>query len=184
VGPLNSIAMPSWKPVEFSPIFKKIITKFKFISVKMSFIREAILLVFMCSITFSSGAVVSLEDRFTKLETKVFQLEEKNIRLEEKVSELEARNVQLEIKVQEQEKILTSLMVQTNQSESGYKSISNYRQTNKIQSIDGKSGIARTCKELRATDPSLASGMYSIDPDGQGVGDDPIYVYCDMTSGI
>ncbi len=25
--------------------------------------------------------------------------------------------------------------------------------------------------------------MHWIDPDGQGVGDDPIYVYCDMTSG-
>jgi hypothetical protein len=25
--------------------------------------------------------------------------------------------------------------------------------------------------------------MYWIDPDGQGVGDGAIYVYCDMTSG-
>jgi hypothetical protein len=31
--------------------------------------------------------------------------------------------------------------------------------------------------------PSLQSGMHWIDPDGQGVGDNPIYVYCDMTSG-
>ena len=41
----------------------------------------------------------------------------------------------------------------------------------------------RTCRELRATDPSLNSGMHWIDPDGQGVGDDPIYVYCDMATG-
>jgi hypothetical protein len=34
------------------------------------------------------------------------------------------------------------------------------------------------------SNPSLQSGMQWIDPDGQGVGDDPIYVYCDMTSGI
>jgi hypothetical protein len=47
----------------------------------------------------------------------------------------------------------------------------------------GRSGIPRTCRELRAADPSLSSGMHWIDPDGQGVGDDPIYVYCDMTSG-
>jgi hypothetical protein len=33
-------------------------------------------------------------------------------------------------------------------------------------------------------DPSLPSGMHWIDPDGEGVGDDPIYVYCDMTSGL
>ncbi|KAK4011383.1 hypothetical protein OUZ56_020497 [Daphnia magna] len=25
--------------------------------------------------------------------------------------------------------------------------------------------------------------MYWIDPDGQGVGDDPIYVFCNMTTG-
>jgi hypothetical protein len=25
--------------------------------------------------------------------------------------------------------------------------------------------------------------MQWIDPDGQGIGDDPIYVYCDMTTG-
>jgi hypothetical protein len=29
--------------------------------------------------------------------------------------------------------------------------------------------------------PSFASGMQWIDPDGQGIGDDPIYVYCDMS---
>ena len=47
----------------------------------------------------------------------------------------------------------------------------------------GKSGIPRTCRELRAANPSLASGMQWIDPDGQGIGDDPIYVYCDMSTG-
>jgi hypothetical protein len=41
------------------------------------------------------------------------------------------------------------------------------------------------CRELRATDPSsLPFGMHWIDPDGQGVGDDSIFVYCNMTSGI
>ena len=44
--------------------------------------------------------------------------------------------------------------------------------------------IARTCHELKASDPSLPSGMYYIDPDGQNVGDNPIYVYCDMSTGI
>lgn len=43
--------------------------------------------------------------------------------------------------------------------------------------------MVRTCRELRATDPTLTSGMYWIDPDGQGVGEDPINVYCDMTTG-
>jgi hypothetical protein len=49
---------------------------------------------------------------------------------------------------------------------------------------DGKnSAILRTCLEIRETDPSLDSGMYWIDPDGQGVGDGAIYVFCDMTLG-
>jgi hypothetical protein len=46
-----------------------------------------------------------------------------------------------------------------------------------------KGAVPRTCREARAADPSLSSGMYWIDPDGQGGGDGPIYVYCDMTSG-
>jgi hypothetical protein len=46
-----------------------------------------------------------------------------------------------------------------------------------------KSAISRTCREPHLADPSLSSGMHWIDPDGQGVGDDPIYVYCDMTTG-
>lgn len=46
-----------------------------------------------------------------------------------------------------------------------------------------KNAILRTCLEIHETDPSLNSGMYWIDPDGIGVGDGAIYVYCDMTSG-
>jgi hypothetical protein len=90
----------------------------------------------------------------------------------------------LEAKVQEQETILNFLL-QENElpiSPTGSKSIAvNYRQ-NLIQS-SGKSGIPRTCRELRAANPSLASGMQFIDPDGQGIGDDPIFVYCDMSTG-
>ncbi len=54
------------------------------------------------------------------------------------------------------------------------------RQTNQAQT---KNTIFRTCSEARTVDPSLASGMYWIDPDGEGVGDDPIYVFCDMATG-
>lgn len=46
-----------------------------------------------------------------------------------------------------------------------------------------KSIMPRTCQEAKFADPLLKSGMLWIDPDGQGIGDDPIYVYCDMTSG-
>ncbi len=90
----------------------------------------------------------------------------------------------LEAKVQEQETILNFLL-QSNEvpvSPNGSKSLAaNYRK-NTIQS-NGKSGIPRTCREFRAVNPSLASGMQFIDPDGQGIGDDPIYVFCDMSTG-
>ena len=43
----------------------------------------------------------------------------------------------------------------------------------------------RTCQE--ALDSGLPeyknSGMYWIDPDGLGIGDGAIYVFCDMTTG-
>ena len=41
--------------------------------------------------------------------------------------------------------------------------------------VEKRNAIFRTCRELLLADPSsLKSGMYWIDPDGQGVGDDPI----------
>jgi hypothetical protein len=55
------------------------------------------------------------------------------------------------------------------------------RQTTSQLSV--KNSMSRTCREAWAADPSLNSGMYWIDPDGQGVGDNPIYVYCDMAKG-
>ena len=84
----------------------------------------------------------------------------------------------------EQETIIIFL-VQANElpvSTTGSKSIEANTRQNIIQS-SGKSGIPRTCRELRAANPSIASGMQWIDPDGQGIGDDPIFVYCDMSSG-
>ena len=47
----------------------------------------------------------------------------------------------------------------------------------------GRASVSRTCREVREANPSLASGMYWIDPDGQGVGEDAIYVHCNMDSG-
>ena len=47
-----------------------------------------------------------------------------------------------------------------------------------------KNATYRTCREVRDSNPTLTSGMYWIDPDGQGVGDAPISVYCNMTTGM
>jgi len=43
--------------------------------------------------------------------------------------------------------------------------------------------MPHSCAEARSADPTLQSGNYYVDPDGTSVGDDPIYVYCDMTTG-
>ncbi len=88
----------------------------------------------------------------------------------------------LEVKIQDQERIITSLLEAAELPVSADSKWFSVKKEISIQS-SGKSGIPRTCRELRAADPSLSSGMHWIDPDGQSVGDDPIYVYFDMTSG-
>ena len=56
--------------------------------------------------------------------------------------------------------------------------LKNERKTNQ-----GKGATPRNCREVRDSDTTLTSGMYWIDPDGQGVGDSAIYAYCNMTTG-
>ncbi|XP_057373213.1 uncharacterized protein LOC130694064 [Daphnia carinata] len=83
---------------------------------------------------------------------------------------------------------LEELQLQLNQLNKNYKTLEE-----KVTKLEfalhvanpsaGKISISRTCGETRSADPSLSSGMYWIDPDGQGVGDDPIYVFCNMTTG-
>jgi hypothetical protein len=99
-----------------------------------------------------------------------------------KVTQLEAKNVQLEVKIQDQEIRLTSFLEAAELPVSTHSKLFPVKKEISIRT-NGRSGIPRTCRELRAADPSLSSGMHWIDPDGQGVGDNPIYVYCDMTSG-
>ena len=95
-----------------------------------------------------------------------------------KVNLLETKVTQLEAQLEQQESLLESL--QSKEKTHLYNSaIANPSSTSYFSA-----SIARTCREARAADPALISGMYWIDPDGQGVGDDPIKVYCDMTSGV
>ena len=84
----------------------------------------------------------------------------------------------LESKVKRLEANVTRLQTKVNEQESRLLALKNERQQ------PHQVAIHRTCHEARAANPSLPSGMYWIDPDGQGVGDDPINVLCEMTSGI
>ena len=94
-----------------------------------------------------------------------------------KLEELELKVSRLEETVQQQQTLITAL-----QKEQPIVSKSNLALKN--QPLTGRGNLfSRTCRELRASDPSLSSGMYWIDPDGQSIGDEPIYVYCDMLKG-
>ena len=97
------------------------------------------------------------------------------------LEKLEVKVTRLEETVQQQ-----GLLIKELQNERQLSKISEFMASKSaINDQAGKSVMfPRTCRELRAADPSLSSGMHWIDPDGQGVGDDPIYVYCDMTKGI
>ena len=45
--------------------------------------------------------------------------------------------------------------------------------------VDNSCALAASCKELHEADPQAASGVYQIDPDGEG-GEDPFEAYCEM----
>jgi hypothetical protein len=95
--------------------------------------------------------------------------------------DLEAKVKQLETKVKHQELLIFALQ---NERLSPTESSSQPALSRTLGiSFTGESGDYRTCHGIHWIDPSLPSGMYWIDPDGKGVGDDPIYVYCNMTSG-
>ncbi len=101
--------------------------------------------------------------------------------LEVKVQEQESKVIRLEATVQkQQEQLLIALQNKMPQSSAEF--VSSSLASNGQRSAE-RIMFPRTCRELRAADPSLSSGMQLIDPDGQGVGDNPIYVYCDMTKG-
>ena len=83
-----------------------------------------------------------------------------DLRQNELRQDLTLKVTRLEAKVNEQETIINFLL-QANElpvSTTGSKSIEANTRQNIIQS-SGKSGIPRTCRELRAANPSIASGM-------------------------
>lgn len=42
--------------------------------------------------------------------------------------------------------------------------------------------IPRSCYELKAIDPNAQTGIHYIDPDGQINAEEPMQVFCDMTT--
>ncbi|XP_046645880.1 uncharacterized protein LOC124336212 [Daphnia pulicaria] len=119
------------------------------------------------------------------LEDKVLQLEKNYIKIKEdleaKVVNLETKVARLEAQVNHQESIFTALIKSERDKKfASQKGISRNVETNEHYK---RNAAPRTCGEVFATNPLLDSGMYWIDPDGQGVGDNAINVYCNMTTG-
>jgi hypothetical protein len=136
----------------------------------VSFIQVGMLLmVFMCSITFSTGTVVSLDElRELKLELK--ELETK---LETKVTQLEAKNAQLETKVKEQDSFLTFLLLREKNERMAPGSQSAPISNN--QSAVAINGLPSSCNDLKIIGHTL-SGFYSV------IGSSMMEsVYCDFT---
>ncbi|XP_046462614.1 uncharacterized protein LOC124208790 isoform X1 [Daphnia pulex] len=131
------------------------------------------ILVLLCwSITIANG--LSVEERLQQLSDQLIEVRQV---LKENVVQLEIKDARLEVLEQKVARLELAL---ENERVVNSKSIFKYVDAVNAQS-GGKSGsIHRTCREAHLADPFLTSGMNWIDPDGQGVGDNPIYVYCDM----
>ncbi|XP_059351518.1 uncharacterized protein LOC130694059 isoform X2 [Daphnia carinata] len=107
-------------------------------------------------------------------QARIEQLEENYVNIKEhfeaKIIDLEKKVGQLEEKIKKQDSLLAVL-------KKGLHPLKDNIDTNQHLRPNA---ILRTCHEINVANPSYPSGMYWIDPDGQGIGDPPIHVYCDM----
>ena len=103
--------------------------------------------------------------------------------LESKVVTLETKVARLEAKVEQQESQIAALIVNEREKQQS-STTKKFTMSIELNQNYKRNAIFRTCQELRSSNPLLESGMYWIDPDGQGVGDDAIHVFCDMKLGI
>jgi len=126
-----------------------------------------------------------LLNRLDQLESKNEQQGIKVAGLEAKAAEQEVKVAGLEVKVEEHQ-----MKISSQQEEIGQLKKKNFDLEEKNnQLILAKEGdvisrdfLPRSCFEIKATNPNAQSGVYSIDPDGQIGADQPIQVYCDMTT--
>jgi hypothetical protein len=133
----------------------------------------------ICKKIYSFQLNYSLDSTFLLkeiVEEKVNHLEDENKQLKEIVT-------QLKTKIGQQDSILTDLLKNRHQQDKESLKLLSKNVLLENPTSGKSAAMPRTCRETRLSNPALASGMYWIDPDGQGVGDDPISVYCDMNSG-
>ena len=134
----------------------------------------------------------ALLNRLDQLEAKNEQQDIKLAELEAKVmehnanaAEQEVKVAGLETKVAEQELKINSQQEEIDQLKKTNSELIEEKKTQLIQAGDdvvSRDFLPRSCFELKATNPTAQSGVYSIDPDGQIGADPSIQVYCDMTT--
>ncbi|XP_057373186.1 uncharacterized protein LOC130694058 [Daphnia carinata] len=128
---------------------------------------RSFLLILAMSTCCLTAAPPDLQARVEQLEKNYVTMKE---HLEAKIIDLETKVGRLEAKIEVQDSLLAVL-------EKGHDPlIDNVAISRPHRQI----AILRTCHEINIANPSYPSGMYWIDPDGQGIGDPPIHVYCDM----
>jgi len=120
--------------------------------------------------------------------SRLDQLEARNEQQEVKVEELEAKVAEHEATVslvKQHEIKINSQQEEIDQLKRKNAEFIEEKKNQLIQAGDdvtSRDFLPRSCFELKATNPSAQSGVYSIDPDGQIGADQPIQVYCDMTT--
>ena len=107
-----------------------------------------------------------------------------------RLDQLEAKVEQHDVIVAEHELKINSQQMEINQLKKKNSELEEKNHQLILAGAIRKDGVAsrdflpRSCFEIKATNPSAQSANYSIDPDGQIGADEPIQVYCDMTTGI
>ena len=125
----------------------------------------------------------ALLSRLDHLEAKVEQQEIKVAELEAKAAEHEAmaslvKRHELKINIQQIE-IDQLKKKNSDLEEKNHQLILAGAKGDDVSNINF---LPRSCFEIKATNPSAKSGVYSIDPNGRIGGDPTIQVYCDMTT--
>jgi len=103
------------------------------------------------------------------------------------VAELVAKVEQHDAKVAEHELKINSRQTEINQlktknADLEEKNLQLILAGAKKDDVTSRDFLPRSCFEIKATNPTAQSRVYSIDPDGQIGADQPILVYCDMTT--
>ena len=123
--------------------------------------------------------------KVAELEAKVMEHDADAAEQEVKVAGLETKVAEQELKINSHEMKINSQQEEIDQLKKTNSELIEEKKTQLIQAGDdvvSRDFLPRSCFELKATNPTAQSGVYSIDPDGQIGADPSIQVYCDMTT--